>query len=222
MKGKCYLLSRRKPAITAGDRDRPAWQWTSTCNTSHLFVFLSFLFVFFCLSVSLSRHHSNQMQVIEIGGPGNGLTPATHHRSGLSLFVFVSPCLLVFVFLSLCLFVFLVFLSHCISVSQSRHHSDQMSEVSQVSKITLCVQILKWQWVRVSVSHLKGRYRAARAAEKLTPVSHFSVIYTKIAVPFFLLPILPRCSGSPGRFARESYPCCCPSASCWSAWWRSW
>ena len=27
-----YLLSRRNPAITAGDRDRPAWQWTSTCK----------------------------------------------------------------------------------------------------------------------------------------------------------------------------------------------
>ena len=27
------------------------------------------------------------------------------------------------------------------------HHSDQMSEESQVSKVTLCVQILKWQWL---------------------------------------------------------------------------
>ena len=27
----------------------------------------------------------------------------------------------------------------------SQHHSDQMSEGSQVSKVTLCVQIPKWQ-----------------------------------------------------------------------------
>ena len=37
-----------------------------------------------------------------------------------------------------------------------------MSEGSQVLKVTLCVQILKWQ----SVSDHKGRYRAARAAKK--------------------------------------------------------
>ena len=46
-----------------------------------------------------------------------------------------------FVFLSFCLF---VFLSFCLFVRLFvRHHSDQMSEGSQVLKITLCVHILK-------------------------------------------------------------------------------
>ena len=35
-----------------------------------------------------------------------------------------------------------------------------MSEGSHVSKVTICVEILKWQWLS------KGRYRAARAAKK--------------------------------------------------------
>ena len=41
-----------------------------------------------------------------------------------------------------------------------------MSEGSQVSKVTLCVKIQKWQ----SVTH-KGRYRAARAAKKTREVN---------------------------------------------------
>ena len=28
----------------------------------------------------------------------------------------------------------------------SPHHSDQMSEESEVSKVTICVKILKWQF----------------------------------------------------------------------------
>ena len=61
--------------------------------------------------------------------------------------------LFVFLSVSLCLFIFL-----------SRHHSDQMSEGSKVSKVTLCVEILKWRWVTESLT--KVRYRAARAAKK--------------------------------------------------------
>ena len=38
-----------------------------------------------------------------------------------------------------------------------------MSEESQVSKVTLCVKILKWQ--SLSQSLTKVRYRAARAAK---------------------------------------------------------
>ena len=44
----------------------------------------------------------------------------------------------------------------------SPHYPDQMSEGYQVSKVTLCVKILKWH----SIS--KGRYRAARAAKNPT------------------------------------------------------
>ena len=51
---------------------------------------------------------------------------------GWGIFFFSSFCL--FVFLSFYLFVFLF-----------RHHSDQMSEGSEVSKVTLCVETLKWQ-----------------------------------------------------------------------------
>ena len=47
---------------------------------------------------------------------------------------------LFFVFLS---FYILVFLHFCLFVFLLGHHSDQMFEGSQVSKVTLCVQILK-------------------------------------------------------------------------------
>ena len=46
----------------------------------------------------------------------------------------------------------------------SRRHSDQMSEGSQVSRVTLYVQILKWRWLTDSLT--KVRYRAARAATR--------------------------------------------------------
>ena len=45
-----------------------------------------------------------------------------------------------------------IFLSFCFSVFLSRHHSDQMSEGSQVSKVSLCVKILKWHPPTDSVS----------------------------------------------------------------------
>ena len=43
------------------------------------------------------------------------------------------------------LFGLFVFLPFCIFVFLSRHHSDQISEGSEVSKVTLCVEILKWR-----------------------------------------------------------------------------
>ena len=72
----------------------------------------------------------------------------------------LSFCL--FVFLSFCLF---VFLSFCLYVFLSRHHSDEMSEGLEVSKVTICVKILKWHPVIDSLT--KVRYRAARAAKNL-------------------------------------------------------
>ena len=45
----------------------------------------------------------------------------------------------------LCIFVFFVFLSFCPFVFLSGHHADQMSGGSQVSKVTLYVEIQKWQ-----------------------------------------------------------------------------
>ena len=82
------------------------------------------------------------------------------------LFLFLSCCVFVFLsfsnfclfaFLSFCIFVLLPFLSFChvvflslcnfwIFVFLSRHHADQMSEGSQISKVTLCVKIQKWHW----------------------------------------------------------------------------
>ena len=44
-----------------------------------------------------------------------------------------------------------------------KNHFDQMSEGSQVSKVTLCVEILKWQ--SPTTTKTKVRYRAARAAK---------------------------------------------------------
>ena len=50
-----------------------------------------------------------------------------------------------------------------------KHHSDQMSEGSQVSKVALCVKILKWHSLtHQSLTHqslTEVRYRAARAAK---------------------------------------------------------
>ena len=57
------------------------------------------------------------------------------------------PCLF-------CVFVFLcfVFLSFCCFVFLSGYHCDQMSEGSEVSKVTLCVKILKWHSPSQSLS----------------------------------------------------------------------
>ena len=75
-----------------------------------------------------------------------------------SINVCLSACL--FDRLSACLF---VFLSFCLYVFLSRHHSDEMSEGLEVSKVTICVKILKWHPVIDSLT--KVRYRAARAAK---------------------------------------------------------
>ena len=82
-------------------------------------------------------------------------------------------CLLSFCLLYFCLFVFPFFvlffcLVFCLlffffSFCRFWHHSGQISEGSQVSKVTLCVKILKWQWPTQSLT--KVRYRAARAAK---------------------------------------------------------
>ena len=85
-------------------------------------------------------------------------------RFGLCLFVFLSFCLFFVFFLS-----FFVFLFLHLFFFLSRHHFDPMSEGSDVSKVTLCVETLKWQSVTESVT--KVRYRAARAAKKAHPVS---------------------------------------------------
>ena len=69
-----------------------------------------------------------------------------------------------------CPFVNLFFL---LFVFLSRYHSDQKSEGSQVPKDTLCVQIVKWR----SVSrHLKGRYRAVRAAKDMQEREEITVM----------------------------------------------
>ena len=83
--------------------------------------------------------------------------------SSFCLFVVLPSSLLsfcLFVFLSFCLF---VFLSFCLYVFLSRHHSDEMSEGLEVSKVTICVKILKWHPVTDSLT--KVRYRAASAAK---------------------------------------------------------
>ena len=65
-------------------------------------------------------------------------------------------------FLSFCPFVSFLF------VILSIHHAVQMSEGSQVWKVTLCVEILKWRSLTHSKTHwlTKVSYRAARAAKK--------------------------------------------------------
>ena len=93
-----------------------------------LFVFLPFLFLSFCLFTFLSL---------------------------CLFFVFWPFCL--FVLLSFTLFVFysfclLLFLSFCLLLFLSKHYSDQLSKGPQVSKVTLCVQILKWRSVSESVT----------------------------------------------------------------------
>ena len=68
--------------------------------------------------------------------------------------------------LSFCLF---VLLSLFLFVILSVHHAVQMSEGSEVSKVSLCVNILKWQSVTDSVT--KVRYRAAWAAKNMIKIS---------------------------------------------------
>ena len=109
------------------------------------------------------------------------------------IFVFMSFCTFVFfsfflfLFLS-CLFVFLllVFLSfYCLSFC----FLSDMSEGSQVSKVTLCVKIQKWQWVSEWVT--KARYRAARAAKNnilvlKTCVWFYSALWWVVSVCSYL------------------------------------
>ena len=66
-----------------------------------------------------------------------------------------------YVYASMHLFITLSFLS-CLSLL-SWHRSDQMYQGSQVSKVNLCVKILKWHWLTESLTNV--RYRAARAAK---------------------------------------------------------
>ena len=55
-------------------------------------------------------------------------------------------------------------------------YSEQMSEGSEVSKVTLCVKFLKWHPLTDSVGHslTKVRYRAARAAKHVSHRRHLS------------------------------------------------
>ena len=79
--------------------------------------------------------------------------------SGLCLLYF---CL--FFFLSFCLF---VFSSFCLFIALMI----KCLKGSQVSRVTLCAEILKWQWVSHPLTMV--RYKAARAAKKVIRNSHF-------------------------------------------------
>ena len=62
-----------------------------------------------------------------------------------------------------------------------------MSEGPQVSKVTLCVKILKWH--PVSESLTKVRYRAARAAKNLKdPIVKVTKLETIIGVDVLDIP----------------------------------
>ena len=100
-------------------------------------LFLSFCFLFFpvllslCLFVSLSFLSFSLFVCL----------------SFFCLFVFLYFCL--YGFLSFCPFLF------CLSAFSSEHHSDQMSEGFQVSKVTHSVEILKWHWITDSGQLIK-------------------------------------------------------------------
>ena len=105
--------------------------------------------------------------------------------SSFCLFVFLPSSLLsfcLFVFLSFCLF---VFLSFCLYVFLSRHHSDEMSEGLEVSKVTICVKILKWHPVIDSLT--KVRCRAARAAKNFAQRLSFGRAHPCPITRFFSL-----------------------------------
>ena len=80
--------------------------------------------------------------------------------SSCYLFVLLYFCIFIFLYFFLgfvvllfCLFVscLFVFVSFCLFASFfSRHFADQMSEGPEVSKVTLCVKILKWHPVTQS------------------------------------------------------------------------
>ena len=65
---------------------------------------------------------------------------------------------------------FLLFVFFFLFVFLCGHHIDQISDRPQVSKVTLCFQIIKWHSVTT-----KGRYRAARAAKKIPNLLGFGL-----------------------------------------------
>ena len=82
--------------------------------------------------IKLTRTNNKTLQECE-----TALT--SQYKTLFLVFVF---CLLSFVF---GLFVFLSFCLLVYFVSLSGHHSDHMAEESEVSKVTLYVEILKWR-----------------------------------------------------------------------------
>ena len=83
--------------------------------------------------------------------------------SAFQLFV-SSTIFCLFSFLS---FTFLIFFTFQLFV-YSTFHSVQMSEGSQVSKVTLCVQILKWQCSDWATHKVKAREHDCAVASQLT------------------------------------------------------
>ena len=72
----------------------------------------------------------------------------------------------------------------------SGHHFDQMSEGSQVSKVALCVEILKWQWVsdwrqrpRVGIE-LPGQLKIIKAVHKQASGSFPKTFFSNMNVAF--------------------------------------
>ena len=105
-----------------------------------------------------------------------------HFLSFFCIFVFLYFCIFVFlsfylsVFLSFCLF---VLLSFCLFVFLSRHHSDQMPEGSEVSKVALCAKILKWhslthQWSRSGIE-LPGQLKISFPQPKISDSENIDI-----------------------------------------------
>ena len=98
------------------------------------------------------------------------------------------------------------------SVFFSPHYSDQMSEGSQVSKVTLCVKILKWQWLTHwprSGIELPGQLKIVFAFFQRISISH---LYTKH------LQLLPQALIS----ARLSGHLCISWSWCNTSSWTNW
>ena len=139
-----------------------------------LFFFcLSFLFDFLCLFVFCLFVFFDFLSLCHVI-----CISFSSFFSFFSFFLFTLSVILSFRLLSFfsyffkpfCLFAFLSFLSvFCLLVFSSRHHSGLISVGSQVSKVTLCVKILKWhsltQWPRSGIE-LPGQLKSKRGSRR--------------------------------------------------------
>ena len=111
----------------------------------------------------MSPHHSNQMyQRSQVSG-------IALWRCSVNVFVFVIVFVLVFVFVFVIVFL--------VGLVMSPHHSDQMSQRSQVSGAALCMSKVKVAWVSQSVSEWQGHLLSCSGQLKINKMPLYWVSF---------------------------------------------